>query len=160
MARISAPSAQLGDHVDWMMHRPEMAAGVGALAKSTYGHTQLPIREREAARYVIAQLNDCAVCKVTRAEGPVGDDEAFYAEVAGWRESEALTDRERLAAEFAERFVLDHHTMESDGFLTRLRQFFEDPEIADLTMCCGTMLGFGRMLAVMGVAAPEEALRL
>jgi hypothetical protein len=28
--------------------------------------------------------------------------------------------------------------------------------IADLTICCGNFLGLGRVLAVMGVRAPDE----
>ena len=31
-----------------------------------------------------------------------------------------------------------------------------DDEIADLTMCTGMFLGLGRMLAVLGVRAPDE----
>jgi alkylhydroperoxidase family enzyme len=66
-----------------------------------------------------------------------------------------LTERERLAAEFAQRFVLDHMAMD-DELWTRLRAAYADDEIADLTICCGTFLGLGRMLAVMGVPAPDE----
>ena len=66
-----------------------------------------------------------------------------------------LTDRERLAAEFAERFAIDHLAMD-DAFWDRLRAAFADDEIADLTICCGMFLGMGRTLAVIGVRAPDE----
>jgi alkylhydroperoxidase family enzyme len=130
---------------------------MGQLSEAVYQHTQIPVREREAARWTIALINDCTVCKDTRAErGPaVGIDEGFYAEVASWRTSEALTDRERLVAEFAERFALDHLTMD-EGFFDRMREHFAEDELADLVMCCGMFLGLGRMLAVVGVPAPEE----
>jgi alkylhydroperoxidase family enzyme len=97
------------------------------------------------------------VCKDTRAEkGPeAGIDDGFYAEVSSWRTSEVLTPRERLAAEFAERFALDHHTMD-DAFFDRMRDAYSDEELADLTLCCGMFLGLGRMLAVVGVPAPDE----
>jgi alkylhydroperoxidase family enzyme len=97
------------------------------------------------------------VCRDTRARHgeEAGVDEGFYAEVASWRTSEALSDRERLAAEFAERFALDHLAMD-DAFWTQLRTAFADDEIADLTMCCGMFLGLGRAMAVIGVRAPEE----
>jgi alkylhydroperoxidase family enzyme len=75
--------------------------------------------------------------------------------VASWRTSEALSDRERLAAEFAERFALDHLAMD-DAFWTRLHGVYADDELADLTMCCGMFLGLGRAMAVVGVPAPEE----
>ncbi len=159
MARISFPEQGFGEHVDWALQRPEMAVGMGKLSAAVYGNTRLPVREREAARYTIAMINECLVCKDTRAEkGPeAGIDEGFYAEVASWRTSEALTDRERLAAEFAERFALDHHTMD-DEFFDRMRGSYDEDELADLVMCCGMFLGLGRMLAVVGVPAPDERL--
>ncbi len=157
MARIDFPDRGLGEHVDWALLRPEMAAGMGAFSEAVYGNTRLPLREREAARWTIALVNDCAVCQDTRARDGVdaGVDEGFYGQVADWRSSAALSVRERLAAEFAERFALDHQDMD-DAFWARLRDSFSDDELADLTMCCGMFLGLGRTLAVIGVRAPEE----
>jgi len=147
----------MGEHVDWALLRPEMAVGMGALSDAVYSNTQLALREREAARWTIALINDCVVCQDTRAKGgtEAGIDEGFYGEVANWRTSAALSDRERLAAEFAQRFALDHLAMD-DEFWGRLRAAFADEEIADLTICCGMFLGMGRTLAVIGVRAPDE----
>ena len=91
------------------------------------------------------------MCQDTRAKDaePNHIDEGFYAEVAPWATTDALTDRERLAAEFAQRFALDHHGMDDD-FWARLRAAFADDELADLTICCGMFLGLGRALAVIG----------
>ena len=157
MARISFPERGLGEHVDWALVRPKMAAGMGALSDAIYTNSKLPVREREAARWTIALINDCAVCQDTRARDgeSAGADEGFYAEVASWRTSHALTERERLAAEFAQRFALDHLAMD-DELWARLRSAFSDEELADLTMCCGMFLGLGRTLAVIGVRAPDE----
>jgi alkylhydroperoxidase family enzyme len=157
MARIRFEDRGLGEHVDWSLHRPEMAMGMGALSEAVYGNTQLPLREREAARWTIALINDCAVCQGTRAEHAEreGVDEAFYAEVADWRTSTVLTERERLCAEFAQRFALDHLGMD-DELWDRLHASFRDDELADLTMCVGMFLGLGRILAVIGVRAPDE----
>ncbi len=159
MARIEAPDAGLGDHIDWALHRPKMAAGMGALSEAVYGNTRLALREREAARWTIALINDCAVCRDTRAKGAADHrvDELFYAQVENWRTDKELSERERLAAEFAQRFALDHLAMD-DAFWDRLRSTFGDDEIADLTMCCATFLGMGRALAVMEVAPPEQRL--
>ena len=147
----------MGEHVDWALLRPDMAVGMGALSEAVYTNTQLALREREAARWTIALINDCVVCQDTRAtHGEAnGVDEGFYAEVADWRSSTALSDRERLAAEFAQRFALDHLAMDDD-FWQRLHAAYADDEIADLTMCCGMFLGLGRVLAVIGVRAPDE----
>jgi len=157
MPNISFPDRGMGEHVDWALLRVDMVVGMGALSEAVYGNTQLPLREREAARWTIALINDCVVCQDTRARGAAaaGIDDGFYAEVANWRASEVLTDRERLAAEFAQRFALDHLAMD-DEFWGRLHAAFADDEIADLTICCGMFLGMGRTLAVIGVRAPEE----
>jgi alkylhydroperoxidase family enzyme len=157
MPRISFPERGLGEHVDWALLRPDMAVGMGALSDAVYKNTQLPLREREAARWTIALINDCVVCQDTRAHDGVarGVDEGFYGEVGNWRASDALSVREKLAAEFAERFALDHLAMD-DAFWARLRSAFADDEVADLTMCCGMFLGLGRVLAVIGVRAPDE----
>ena len=157
MARISFPERGLGEHVDWALLRPEMGMGMGALSEAVYGNTQLALREREAARWTIALINDCVVCQDTRARDAEagGVDEGFYGEVSDWRNSTAMSERERLAAEFAERFALDHQAMD-DTFWARLRAAYDDDEVADLTICCGMFLGMGRVLAVIGVRAPDE----
>ncbi len=159
MARIEFDHHGLGEHVDWSLHRPKMAAGMGAFSDAVYGSSQLPLREREAARYTIALVNDCTVCRATRARDAeaAAIDEGFYGAVASWRDSPVLTERERLAAEFAQRFALDHLAMD-DAFWARLRAAYADDEIADLTISCAAWLGMGRALAVIGVAAPEERL--
>ena len=157
MARIDYPERGLGEHIDWALLRPKMAMGMGALSEAVYEHSTLPLREREAARWTIALINECAVCQGTRArDGAAAHiDEGFYAEVANRMTSEVLTPREQLAAEFAQRFALDHQGMD-DELWTRLHAQFADDELADLTICCGMWLGMGRTMAVIGVSAPEE----
>jgi alkylhydroperoxidase family enzyme len=157
MARISFPDRGMGEHVDWALLRTDMAVGMGAFSAAVYGNTKLAVREREAARWTIALINDCVVCQDTRARDAQDHDvdEAFYGEVAGWATSTALSERERLAAEFAQRFALDHLAMD-DALWARLQAAFADDELADLTICCGMFLGLGRTLAVVGVRAPHE----
>ena len=103
-------SPGMGEHVDWSLHRTEMAIGMGKFSEAVYGNSRLPLREREAARWTIALINDCVVCQDTRAKDAQAHavDEGFYAEVAAWATTDALTEREKLAAEFAQRFALDH----------------------------------------------------
>ncbi len=127
MTRIEAPASGMGEHIDWALLRPHMAAGMGKLSEAVYGHSQLSVREREAARWTIALINDCAVCRDTRARDgeAVGAGEPFYAEVTDWRSASGLSGRERLAAEFAERFVIDHLAMD-DSFWDGLHAVFSD----------------------------------
>jgi alkylhydroperoxidase family enzyme len=147
----------MGEHMDWALHRPEMAAGMGALSEAVYSNSTLAVREREAARYTIAMINDCLVCRDTRVRDGAsrGADEPFYTEITDWRSAADLSARERAAAEFAERFALNHLTMD-DAYWDSLRPLFSEGELADLTISCGMWLGMGRVLAVIGVQAPEE----
>lgn len=142
-----------------MVVRPEIAAGMSAFSEAVYNQSRLDVREREAARYAIALINDCKVCRAARARAgdEAGIDDGFYAEVPAWRTSSKLSTRERLSAEFAERFSIDHLALD-DEFWKRLRAEFADDEIADLTMCCAAWLGMGRAMAVIGVQAPDERL--
>ena len=99
MTRISAPYSGLGEHIDWALLRPEMAAGMGKLSAAVYGNSQLSVREREAARWTIAL--DQRLRRVPRHQGHAtgstpGADEPFYAEVTDWRAATGLSERERL----------------------------------------------------------------
>jgi alkylhydroperoxidase family enzyme len=76
--------------------------------------------------------------------------EEMYAHVAEYRERDEYSEREKLAIEFAERFALDHTNLDDD-FWRRLRAAYADEEILDLTICIGTFIALGRMLAVLGV---------
>ena len=159
MTRITAPETGMGEHIDWALLRPKMAAGMGKLSDAVYGNSQLSVRERESARWTIALINDCAVCRDTRARDgeQAGAGEPFYASATDWRAATDLSDRERLAAEFAERFALDHQALSADDeFWGRLHAAYDDGELADLVICCGTFLGMGRTLAVVGVRAPDQ----
>ena len=77
-----------------------------------------------------------------------GVTEEMYAHVAEYREREDYSEREKLAIEYAERFVLDHVAID-DAFFTRLREHFADAEILDLTICVADYLAFGRLTQVL-----------
>ena len=74
----------------------------------------------------------------------------LYEHVAEYRERDGYTEREKLAIEYAERFVVDHLALD-DAFFTRLRSAFADDEILDLTICISTFLAVGRVLQVLKV---------
>ena len=76
--------------------------------------------------------------------------EEVYAEVSDYRESPLYSERERVAIEFAERYCMDHLSMD-DEFWARLRAQFDDAEIIDLSTCVALFLGAGRQLAVLGL---------
>jgi alkylhydroperoxidase family enzyme len=99
----------------------------------------------------IAQLNECTVCLTFRAdkvkEQGLGED--FYCAV-GAPDQGQLSKQERLAVTYAERFALDHTSID-DEFIERLRGAFTDPEILDLTICLSAFLGLGRTLRALGI---------
>ena len=131
--------------------QPELGVAATRLVDAAYNKSILPVRVREAARMRIAQLNDCTVCLAFRADKvrAQGLDEDFYRAVES-RADGALGEQERLAVEYAERFAVDHTSID-DAFVERLRASFTDPEIFDLTVCLSAFLGLGRTLRALGI---------
>jgi alkylhydroperoxidase family enzyme len=75
-------------------------------------------------------------------------------EVRAWRTSDVLNARERLAAEYAERYAEDHHGIEpgvDDDFWERMLANFTQAEVVELTMSLGSWLAFGRLNRVLGL---------
>ena len=133
----------------------EMVPGIGpaaaAFSGAVYECSTLPLREFEAARLRIAQVNGCVLCLDWRTERDGTTVDAAFADlVANWREREGLSVRERLAAEYAERFALEHHGLD-DAFWARMRDAFSDNEIVELSMCVGSWIAFGRLNHVFGI---------
>jgi len=152
MARIEIPPGVGGDAVQIWSLRPEMGSAVTRLVDAAYNKSILPVRVREAARMRIAQLNDCPVCLSFRAASvkEQGVEEDFYAHVADHDTSDRYSKPERLAIAYAERFALDHLSID-DSFFDTLRTAFTDAEIVDLTICLAAFLGLGRLLRVLGI---------
>jgi alkylhydroperoxidase family enzyme len=149
MARLEMPDGDQPEIVRVWGLRPEMGQAVQGLSYAVYSQSALPARVREAARMRIAQINDCAVCRGWRIPelAEQGVDEELYAHVAD-PDGGDYSDQERLAIEYAERFALDHRSVD-DAFFARLHEHFTDPEILDLTICVGNWLAFGRLTMVL-----------
>ncbi len=151
MARLEIPPGEGGDAVQLWSLQPELGRAATRLVDAAYNKSILPVRVREAARMRIAQLNDCTVCLAFRADSvrAHGLHEDFY-EAVGSGGDGSFSEQERLAVEFAERFALDHASID-DAFVQRLRGVFSDPEVFDLTVCVSAFLGLGRTLRVLGI---------
>ncbi|MFC9440345.1 carboxymuconolactone decarboxylase family protein [Nocardia sp. NPDC057030] len=133
----------------------EMVPGIGVAAAqfsmSVYSHSTLGLREFEAARLRIAQINGCIFCQDWRTERDGKKVEAEFADaVADWRLTEAFDERTRLAAEYAERYALDHHGID-DEFLARMLTEYTQVELVELSMSIGSWLAFGRLNRVLGL---------
>lgn len=125
----------------------EMVPGIGLAAAnfslSVYEHTTLGLREFEAARLRIAQINGCLFCLDWRTDRDGQKVEEEFADaVTQWRTTDAFDDRARLAAEYAERYALDHHGLD-DEFWTRMTAHYSQREIVELSMSIGSWLAFG-----------------
>lgn len=133
----------------------EMVPGIGipasTFATSVYEHTTLGLREFEAARLRIAQINGCLFCQDWRTERDGARVEDTFADaVTHWRTTRDFDDRTRLAAEYAERYAVDHHGLD-DAFWSRMKAHYTDREIVELSMCLGSWLAFGRLNHVLGL---------
>lgn len=157
MPRIEVPDGPGGPPRQVWSLRPELLPTVTAMIEGPYKKSRLPVREREAARMRIAELNDCSICRDFRARSAIagGATEELYEHVSDAHRHADYTERERLAVEFAGRFAMDHTTLD-DEFFVALRGAFADNEILDLAICCGAFLGLGRVLAVLGIEADEQ----
>jgi alkylhydroperoxidase family enzyme len=153
MPRLAVPADQDPLVHLWTARAPALTSSAAAFSEAVYTRSSLPLREFEAARTRIAQVNDCSLCLSWRTGRDVPDragdvPEEFYAHVGtDW---DGFTERERLAAEFAERFAIDHLSMD-DAFWARLHAAFSDDELVDLGLCVGAWIAFGRLNRVFDV---------
>ncbi|WP_024794247.1 carboxymuconolactone decarboxylase family protein [Tomitella biformata] len=133
----------------------EMVPGIGRAASkfsaAVYADSTIDLRAFEAARLRIAQINGCLFCQDWRTERDgqtveTGFDDA----VEQWRTTDVLDERARLAAEYAERYALDHHSLD-DEFGERMLAQFSQTEVVELSMSIGSWLAFGRLNRVFGL---------
>jgi len=61
MARIDVPAGDGREASRIWQVAPHLGKGLHAMGTAAYEHCSLPIREREAMRMRIAQLNECHV---------------------------------------------------------------------------------------------------
>ncbi|MFF9909333.1 carboxymuconolactone decarboxylase family protein [Streptomyces sp. NPDC013457] len=151
--RIDVPEGRHPIEYVWGEIVPEIGTAAANFSLSVYAHTTLGLREFEAARLRIAQVNGCLFCLDWRTDRD-GEkvEESFADAVTQWRTTDAFDDRTRLAAEYAERYALDHHGLDED-FWTRMTAHYSQPEIVELTMSIGSWLSFGRLNRVLGLDA-------
>jgi len=158
MPRVTVPIDQDPLVFVWTQLAAPLTAAAGGYSSAVYERSSLPLREFEAARITLARINQCAVCTDWRtardvpSRGATPDEvpEEFYQRVLADPTSIDLTERERLAAEFAERYAVDHLSMD-DAFWRRLHAHFTDDELVDLALCVGSWLALGRFNQVFDI---------
>lgn len=150
MARIPLPDGEQDDIVRALTLSPNFAKAMGAYSDAIYGKISLSMREREAARMRIAQINQCTICLGTRfpelqAEG-INED--FYATIENWRNSDEFSVREKLAIEYADKFATNHLNLDND-FFQQLQEHFSAAEVFELSCIIAGLLANGRLLQVL-----------
>ena len=150
---IDVPEGKHPIYFVWGELVPGIGPAAAAFAQSVYDHSTLGLREFEAARLRVAQINGCLFCQDWRTNRDGQTVEATFDQaVTEWRTTDAFDDRTRLSAEYAERYALDHHGLD-DEFWTRMKAAYTDTEIVELSMCLGSWLAFGRLNHVLGLDA-------
>jgi alkylhydroperoxidase family enzyme len=157
MPRIAVPEGQDPMMYLWSSHAPGLAGPAGAFSGAVYAKSTLPIREFEAARVRTAQINNCTVCLNFRSATDVADraaeaddiDEDYYSHIGDYT-WDGFTERELLAAQFAEKYALDHRNID-EAFWTRLHTAFTDDELVELALCIASWIAFGRLNVIFDV---------
>jgi alkylhydroperoxidase family enzyme len=150
MARIDIPGGEgLEAHRMWRID-PELGDPAWALREAVFNKGQLPMRIREAVRYMISLSSQCPICLAYRSAeaSQAGVTERFYAEVSNYRDSDEFDKRERLALEFTDLFCRDHLAI-SDELFEQLRANFTEVELFDLCVTAARHLGFSRLSQVL-----------
>ncbi len=83
-----------------------------------------------------------------------GMTEEMVASLADFENAD-ITDREKLAVQFAQLMATDHHSMDDD-FFELLRAEFTDPEIFELGMISGQFIGYGRLISILDLENPNQ----
>lgn len=158
MARIPLPTHSDPAHDEVMRTlslSPAFAKALGTYSAAIYGSIKLSMREREAVRMRIAQINQCQICLGFRFPDlqAQGVTESFYAEVTNWKSSGEFSVREKLAIEYAELFLTNHLNID-DAFFTRLNKLFTAEEIFELTGIIAGLMANGRVMQVLQLNQP------
>jgi alkylhydroperoxidase family enzyme len=132
-------------------HRPAIAsAWLNALA-AIHHEGCLDERVRELVRLRIASFTDCRACRVARKSDRVSDEDIACLDST----DERFTSAERAALAFAERFTVDHATVNDESFV-ELAEHFTTEQIVELSMFCALMLAGGRLTYVLRGFADDE----
>lgn len=127
-------------------HVPGIAKGFVAFAGAMRKHRSLPPRLMEVVRLRIAFHNQCRSCMAIRYTDAVADgvDEGLVCELADPPSAPNLTEAEKAAIDYADRFATNHLSID-DAVYDRLREHFTEAEIVELGMHVAMCVGFGRL---------------
>ena len=129
-------------------HCPEQAKGFVTFAGSLRTGRTLPERLVELVRLRVAFHNQCRSCMAIRYADALaaGVTEDLVCTLENPPEASDLSEAEKVAIEYGERFATDHLSID-DTFYDRLREHFSEAQIVELGMTVALFVGFGRLAA-------------
>ena len=138
---------------------PHMALANFSFAATAANGQRLSARLLELVRLRIAFHNQCRSCMAMRYETAVQDGltEELVCSLERPMEASNLSDREKMALEYADLFATNHHAI-NDDTIDKLRKHFTYDEIVELGLFSGYFLGMGRFLASLDIVEelPED----
>ena len=150
---------------DYKTVAPEAYAailGVETYVRNSGIETQL----LELIKARASQINGCAYCldMHTKDARAAGETEQRLYTLSAWRETPFFTDRERAALEWTEVVTQISGNHVSDALYERVRQYFGDKELVDLTMAVIAINGWNRLAiafqSVPGTYQPPQKRKL
>ena len=123
----------LRDFTRLMANAPEQFRSFNAAYASARFDNALGVRLTELVRIAVAQTTRCPVCMAGRHPAAVaaGLTEDLVAEIDG--ERSCMTEPERVAVDFAQRFATDHLSITDDD-KARLREHFDPEQVVQLVL--------------------------
>ena len=127
-------------------HRPVLAKGLVAMFASLKQSRLLPERLIELVRLRVAFHNQCRSCMAIRYRDAVADGvtEDLVCSLEKPMEAPNLTEAEKIALDYADRFATDHLSIDEDVYV-RLRDHFDEGQIVELGARVAIYVGFGRL---------------
>lgn len=144
----SATTLELGT-MRIFAHCPDIAKGIIALGAGIRADRTLPERLIELVRLRVAFHNQCRSCMAIRYRSAVeaGVDEGLVCSLENPPEAEDLTEAEKTAIAYADKFATDHLSI-NDGDFIELRRHFSEAQLVELGSWVAFCVGFGRLGAV------------
>ena len=140
-------------------HVPGIAKGLAAFGGALKMNRTLPDRMVELLRLRIAFHNQCRSCMAIRYTDALNDGvtEDLVCSLEKPAEAANLTEAEKAAIEYGERFATNHLSID-DAMYDRLRKHFTEAQIIELGSIAAFFVGFGRLAATWSMTEelPEK----
>lgn len=132
-----------------LAHCPEMAKGAIGFGAALAMNRTLPERLIELVRLRVAFHNQCRSCMAIRYSSAAGEvDEDLVCSLEKPQEAQGLSEAERVALDFADRFATDHLSITDERF-AGLRAHFNEAQVMELMLHLALYVGMGRLAALL-----------